>query len=257
MAKPTQPIPTWASDTNFASGPDAGSPTKATPSAGIMSQGQVPGTFFGSQWWNYLINTLGVWLAYFNTWISSSEEIVYPVAKTRQIGISALGGSSGKYYLDTSGPTLALVTLESGWRADEDATFGFSKGEVFCPEIGVGYYVDLTPHLRTGMVLGSVTAWVDPGSAQAVVGDRMGLRVTYTEVQTNTSTLINGDVTDATANAQGITVTLGSHVVDLGARTYMLRVVSSQGADPAARDILRGFWLNFTEPAGTCGPRNY
>lgn len=66
MAKPAT-LPTWATDTNYSSGPDNGTPTKATPSAGYIAQGQVPGNFFGSQYWNWLLFWVCSWLSWINT----------------------------------------------------------------------------------------------------------------------------------------------------------------------------------------------
>ena len=142
-----------------------GTPTKVTPSAGIIAEGEVPKSPAFPQRTNWWRNKVATWVNYFSSWFVG-DEVVYPVAKTRQVAISALGGMSGKFYLDTSGPTWTPVALEDGWRVDESA-FAFSQGQVFCDTLGLAYYVNITPHLRSGMVLGSVTAWVKPSSAQA------------------------------------------------------------------------------------------
>lgn len=256
MPKPSPEL-SWATDATFTNGPAVGTPTKVTPSAGLIAEGEVPKAPAFPQRTNWWRNKVATWVNYFSSWFVG-DEVVYPVDKARQIAVSAIGGSSGKYYLDTSGPTLGLVTLENGWKVYEDPTFGVSPGHMECPSIGVAYYVDITPHLRSGMVLGAVTAWVKPATSQATVGDRMSCQVYYNNPDAGTTTLLGGATADDTTAAQGINVnSLGAHVVNKTARSYIVRVVASQGADPALKDVFRGLWLNVTEPAGSCGPRNY
>jgi hypothetical protein len=62
MSRPSE-TPSWATDTNYTSGPDTGTPVRAAPSAGYAAQGQVPGAYFGSQAWNYVVGLLCDWIA--------------------------------------------------------------------------------------------------------------------------------------------------------------------------------------------------
>lgn len=55
--------PTWATDTNFASGPYSGSPTKVEPTSGQAAQGHVPGSRFRSGFVNRLLHRICTWLA--------------------------------------------------------------------------------------------------------------------------------------------------------------------------------------------------
>lgn len=61
-----QPVvdPNWASDTNFASGPEIGTPTKIDPGAGVLAQGYVPDERFKAQRTNYVLYWLCQWAAY-------------------------------------------------------------------------------------------------------------------------------------------------------------------------------------------------
>lgn len=173
----------------------------------------------------------------------------------RQVTFGPVGGSSGSLCLDTSTTLLAPVSLDDGWRPHSDATTGLSKGYVRCGKFGTDYLFDLTPHLRTGMVLTSLLVYVKPGFAMATIADRITARVTYTIPGIDGETSINSAYVDGTSAAQTITVPLLSEVVTRVSRYYMVHVTSSQSSQDYP-DEIRGFALVFTEPAGM-GPRNY
>ena len=63
MTKPAV-TPTWATDTNFASGPYNGSPTKVAPSVGQAAQGHIPGSKFRSGFVNYTLYHICQWLGW-------------------------------------------------------------------------------------------------------------------------------------------------------------------------------------------------
>lgn len=54
----------WASDTNFASGTESGTPTKVDPGAAYEAQGGVPGQPFVAPYWNWALNNHSQWLQY-------------------------------------------------------------------------------------------------------------------------------------------------------------------------------------------------
>jgi hypothetical protein len=56
--------PTWATDTNFASGDEAGLSTKVEPSSGQIAQGDVSGLAAPSVWSNWWKNKVGAWILY-------------------------------------------------------------------------------------------------------------------------------------------------------------------------------------------------
>jgi hypothetical protein len=67
--KPTDKF-TWATDTNFASGPDSGNPTKAVPPGyPVVAQGFVPNLGIVAAYMNKALNVLGGWL----TWLDSGS----------------------------------------------------------------------------------------------------------------------------------------------------------------------------------------
>lgn len=64
----TQPIdyPDFATDANYTNGPNVGTPTKVTPSAGELAEGNISGTAPSAQkanWWQSLV---GLWIRYFS-----------------------------------------------------------------------------------------------------------------------------------------------------------------------------------------------
>ncbi len=64
MAKPST-VPTWATDTNFSSGPASGSPTKVNPAgAPNVVQGSVPGEGAAAEFLNWLFNILCDWIGW-------------------------------------------------------------------------------------------------------------------------------------------------------------------------------------------------
>jgi hypothetical protein len=91
MAKPGT-VTTWSTDTNIATGTEAGTPTKVAPSAGFIAQGLVPGDLFVGPYVNWLINAICGWIAYLN--LSGTDEITYSNTRTRTVMVSALGGTS-------------------------------------------------------------------------------------------------------------------------------------------------------------------
>lgn len=54
--------PVFASDTNFSSGPESGTPTKVDPGLSYMQQGLVPGLKFVGPYLNLLLNRLCSWI---------------------------------------------------------------------------------------------------------------------------------------------------------------------------------------------------
>src|SRR5688572_8182256 len=53
----------WASDTNYSSGPDTGTPTRVDPGSGYFAQGWIPGQTVPGQYANYLFGELTDYLA--------------------------------------------------------------------------------------------------------------------------------------------------------------------------------------------------
>jgi hypothetical protein len=72
MAKPVNNFE-FATDTNYATGPDSGTPTKVAPSSGEIDSGFVRGTAAVAQHTNYLFGEIEDWLGYVAGMASDSE----------------------------------------------------------------------------------------------------------------------------------------------------------------------------------------
>lgn len=73
MAKPAS-IATWATDTNFTSGPAVGQPTKVSPAGWPnTAQGSVPGAASAAEFLNILHNLLCQWMAWQNDGTSAAQ----------------------------------------------------------------------------------------------------------------------------------------------------------------------------------------
>lgn len=72
MAKPFNNFE-FATDTNYATGPDVGTPTKVAPSAGEIDSGFVRGTAAVAQHMNYLFGEIQEWLFYLAGLAADSE----------------------------------------------------------------------------------------------------------------------------------------------------------------------------------------
>lgn len=57
----------WASDTNFSSGPNTGTPTRVNPGSGYFAQGWIPGQTVPGQYANFLFGTMTDYLASIRT----------------------------------------------------------------------------------------------------------------------------------------------------------------------------------------------
>lgn len=73
MAQPSTDFPDFASDTNYATGPDVGTPTKVAPSAGEISSGFIRQTAAVPQYMNYLLSTARQWFNYLKTLQSDAQ----------------------------------------------------------------------------------------------------------------------------------------------------------------------------------------
>lgn len=101
MATKPSALPLWASDTNFSTGPESGTPVKVEPSTGAKQQGWVPGQPWRGPRMNWWQNLVYQWTQYLDdlaaqnfAWTgthSSVNEITYASAKTRTL-TRAFGG---------------------------------------------------------------------------------------------------------------------------------------------------------------------
>lgn len=138
MAKPSSTFE-WATNTNYVTGPDAGTPTKVEPSAGEVDDGFVRNTAAVAQHMNWALGQVQGWTDYLSdlhneteflnktyTWtgvqaLGGSVETTYSAARSRVININPQA-CFGVW--DTSGNGGAGIDLLGGAYVRESTTLG-------------------------------------------------------------------------------------------------------------------------------------
>ena len=72
MANRPDKFPSWATDTNYTSGPDNGTVTKLEPISGALAQGFQRGKRAPAKWMNWLLGKNADWLAYLDEQLDSA-----------------------------------------------------------------------------------------------------------------------------------------------------------------------------------------
>jgi hypothetical protein len=89
MSTPTANIPSWATDANFASGPDVGYPTRLEPSEAVKGQGYVGKTKISAQTDNWRAGATSDWLRYLSPIQLRNWHAVLPAYRILEIEGSA------------------------------------------------------------------------------------------------------------------------------------------------------------------------
>lgn len=262
VARPSSFV-SWATDTNFASGPDSGLPTKETPdpSAGVIAQGFLPGSPLAGPRLNWLANKLASWTEYLAAIIDANEEHTYQVAKDRYISVPGFAFASGRKKVVAG--VSADATLDEGWRPYETVLAGAGPGgrdliqlqaQAQCAAPFVYGILDLGPYLRTGMVLKEITFHIDPGTANATADNRMQMGVYGINPSGGGVTALETDITDDGTNASQARVQVISPTITVNRvpNAYFAMVRSSSTAAGGAIDRIAGLVLRVDDP----GPRN-
>lgn len=205
MAKPAT-LPTWATDTNYSAGPDSGTPTKVTPSAGYIAQGQVPGNFFGSQYWNWLLFWICSWLSWINTRGT-------PTTRTKVLRVDNPLTYSVHPPVDTQWDRV-LTTSRYAWEAQLDS------GIIFIP-------VDLPP----GAVLRSIS--VRGKNATGTVGNRLAFGLyQWTFDATETTSYEGGSDLGSGTTETTVTHTFSTPLtIDPATYRYAVRLLAGDVGD--------------------------
>jgi hypothetical protein len=188
MPAPTD-SPEWATDTNYTSGPDTGTGTKATPSAGVIGQGFIPGDYFGSQWVNWLLNLLSRWVVHL-----AARDFQVPLTWGQAAYVA--GSLSWGYVVARSWTSLQNTGV-------------------------LNFDLPVVP----GTYLNSISVRVDPGAARAGA-NRMNATLYAISSTGVGSTAIATVYDDATANAQTITLTPGSPILIADSTRYVLEIIA-------------------------------
>ena len=155
MTKPTEPLPIWATDANYASPGDPWdvTPTKVDPGGGQRAEGWEPGEPHPAQFENFDRNAIGAWLSWIDSLWTAGEEHVYDLGVPRQriIGASALGLAIGTEW--------ALVSRGASPNQGYGITSLINTPTIILP---------LHRLVPSGAVITNIQAMVEPGAARAV-----------------------------------------------------------------------------------------
>lgn len=229
MAKPGT-VPTWATDTNIATGTETGTPTKVAPSAGFVAQGLVPGDTFVGPYFNYLLNLITTWIAYLN--LSGTDEITYANTRTRTVLIPASAG-----YNSTTAVFAYPAADSRGWVASND------EGIVQSDPLATGgtSYLNVPLKLPQGAVLTGVRAAVFSAGSPFLT-----MKVTRSAFNTATSgasVATNLGTDTAVAGADLLAITGLSETVSASNNL----TVGFTSTNTAGGDIVRWIEVTYTE----------
>lgn len=278
---PFTPPPEWADDTNYDAGANAwnGNPTKRAPSVGLSAKGIEPGEFLTAQHFNYLMNALGLSIEELQAAVTSGpasstdnalarfDGTTGKIVQNSVITVSDAGAMSGGTDITLSGEVLYTKArskslgsavgwfprgASDGWTYVGEATDAYSIATNVA--IGGGLVFDLTPHLRTGAIITSISVRLKPGAARAP-GSRMAIQAFYSDTLSAAGLTTLGSTVedDGTTSEQTVvfTPTGGASATVTAGRDY--RVLAFKGSNTGASvDLVRGIVIGFTDP----GPRN-
>lgn len=145
MAKPPS-IPTWATDTNYASGPYTGTPTKTEPSGLKKARGWDPGERPGGQSFNWWWNLVGQWCSYLNDRFDTDGSLALESGADL-----VLSGDGDVKHGDR------VLTVNSHGIMPGDANYIYTFTPAAWSSSGAGTSGYIAPQLRTGDRLKSIT----------------------------------------------------------------------------------------------------
>lgn len=119
MAKPAT-VPTWATGTNYAGGPDIGTPTKVAPSGGRIADGWRRDDVPPAQEQNYFQNGVGQWI----TWLNGLA--LTDVSIGVQLSISGTSHILGSFALLVDSTASLIVSSGGLLGVSAGATLGVS-----------------------------------------------------------------------------------------------------------------------------------
>lgn len=178
MAKPSSTV-TWATDANYASGPESGSSTRLEPSSGVKSQGWIPTQEAPARWANWLIGKLGEWTVYLNNLTTDSDFIGAAFAWT---GVHTFANTvTHNGTTNINGP-IALNSTIGFFNATNAAVVGGSSNEIVYGD-GAGVPTARARAFRVGIFEGVTTGVPATSTAPAFTIDFSGAGAGYWTVR--------------------------------------------------------------------------
>jgi hypothetical protein len=136
MSKPTGTFPSHATDSLYATGPDAGTVTRVEPSAGELAEGAVRGTAPAAQKFNWLTGKICDWLAYFrDNHLNGDEGGTYAPSSPIEVGGAGFDVTGPFPRLESAEATVAdhsprIVTLETASTSHDSRITSLEDGRL-------------------------------------------------------------------------------------------------------------------------------
>lgn len=239
MAKPTEVLPTWATNAVYVAPGEAwdAQPNKVAPPAGLRAEGYEPNARPATDYDNSWKNAVGAWMVYVDGVLDGSTDID-PISRTIVISpwpFNFATSAGAQEWHRVAGP--GLESIVNGSRTD----------------------LDLRPFLPAGAIITGLVGMVLPGAVRGV-GDRMSLELNETTYDWVPALAAPADaliIAKEDSGAAGPVL----EVIDIAAvlpRTYdaaktLVLTVRAGNTGAAAPDTFYGIQLIFTDP----GPRNF
>ncbi len=233
-ARPTDDV-TWATNANYASGTEAGNPSKIEPPTAQREDGWRPAERPPAQYQNWWQNLVAAWVLFFAAIIDSNEEHTYQTPKARVVVVAGsecdLAGTSGQDWNDLQAGSVQSLT-----------DFALAT-------------LDLRKVLPHGATLTSVKVLLDPGIARAGA-NRMHMRLQRRTLNFTTPAVaaatddIAATYDDAGAALQTISAT--GLAISIDSATQHVLTIGGGNNSAANADQVHGIELRFNDP----GPRN-
>lgn len=237
----------FATDANFASGPDSGTPTKVLASSGVRAQGWIPGAELPAQHLNAMMGLAGDWQA----WLESE--------RARLAGY--IGGSSGssEWVYDAPRSRVRMIDAAAGYKGGiSGANWTLDTEGLISDADSARLRVSLNDHLPHGAVLTRIRVFVKPGAARAGANkmgikllERMTFNMAGPSYSTTSITMASTKDDDGTSNIQLLDTGTIAETID-SSKILFMDIVAGNTAS-VAQDVIRGIELSYTDP----GPRNY
>lgn len=266
MAKPAS-LPSWATDTNLASGTETGSSVKLEPSAGTKAQGFVPGLGFVGRWVNWWANLVYQWCQYLDTLPTESAFLnaAFNWTGTQNFrGTTRIDHASNELlYGDGAGATatrsrVIQINVMGGLSGSDAVPSIYAR----IPEAaGSGYLtfpIDAAPqealfplNLPSGSTITRVRAVVTPGVGTGNM-DLILYRHTPNYVSPGSGTAATRTTLDTSSGTGAQLLDSGtiSHSVTTSTQTFTVGVLNDNNTNNA---YLAAIEVTFSDP----GPRNF
>lgn len=246
MSKPAS-LPTWATDTNIASGSETGTPTKVEPSSGYKTQGLVPGLNFIGPYFNWLLNLVYQWCAYLDALPSETAFVGANFAWTgTHTTVNELGYPSAKTRTKLLSPSACVLLPNGGDAKISSDSVVQLKGDGALFSAGASWALDVP----SGATITGVRAGVREQNSNGAMILQVWKQAPDMDASPGAGTLtVLDDATVATGNAAQVLTTSFSEVTASATNQYYLTIFGGVGS--STFDEIYWVEITYTETRAT------